>query len=143
MMILFPAHLVTWCQQCDLLQLQHSYPPEEMYGENYGYRSGLNQSMIDHLAGKANDLSLLAKVKGDNILDIGSNDGALLSKYSNMNLQRVGIDPTAEKFQEYYEDGIRFPISSLQKNWDEENLRSLPLSLCFMILRTLCHLLTI
>ena len=43
---------VAWCRQCDLLQLQHRYPPEEMYGENYGYRSGLNQSMIDHLAGK-------------------------------------------------------------------------------------------
>lgn len=98
---------VAWCQQCDLLQLQHRYPPEEMYGENYGYRSGLNQSMIDHLAGKANHLTLLAKVKsGDSVLDIGSNDGTLLSKYSNSNLQRVGIDPTAEKFQEYYEDGI-------------------------------------
>ena len=98
---------VAWCRQCDLLQLQHRYPPEEMYGENYGYRSGLNHSMIEHLAGKASQLSFLAEVKsGDSVLDIGSNDGTLLSKYSNKNLQRVGIDPTAAKFQDYYEDGI-------------------------------------
>ena len=49
---------VAWCRQCDLLQLQHRYPPEEMYGENYGYRSGLNQSMVDHLNGKANHLTV-------------------------------------------------------------------------------------
>ena len=34
---------------CGLLQLQHSYDLSEMYGENYGYRSGLNASMVGHL----------------------------------------------------------------------------------------------
>ncbi|MFM7149028.1 MAG: class I SAM-dependent methyltransferase, partial [Gemmataceae bacterium] len=34
---------------CGLVQLRHSYTPEKMYGENYGYRSGLNQSMVEHL----------------------------------------------------------------------------------------------
>src|SRR5689334_2183726 len=34
---------------CGLLQLSWSYDLDEMYGENYGYRSGLNKSMIDHL----------------------------------------------------------------------------------------------
>ena len=35
-----------------LLQLSHSYDATEMYGENYGYRSGLNQSMVRHLSGR-------------------------------------------------------------------------------------------
>lgn len=34
---------------CDLVQLNHTYSHEEMYGDNYGYRSGLNQSMVKHL----------------------------------------------------------------------------------------------
>ena len=34
---------------CGLLQLEHSYSQTEMYGENYGYRSGLNSSMVAHL----------------------------------------------------------------------------------------------
>ena len=34
---------------CGLLQLAHSYDRNEMYGENYGYRSGLNPSMVTHL----------------------------------------------------------------------------------------------
>ena len=98
---------VCWCKECDLLQLQHRYPPEEMYGENYGYRSGLNQSMVNHLAEKTTHLSFLANLKNnDSVLDIGSNDGTLLSKYENNNLNKVGIDPTGLKFKEYYKDGI-------------------------------------
>lgn len=35
---------------CGLVQLKHNYQMEKLYGENYGYRSGLNKSMIEHLA---------------------------------------------------------------------------------------------
>ena len=98
---------VSWCRQCDLLQLNHSYPPEEMYGENYGYRSGLNPSMVHHLTDKVQQLSQLTNIKsGDAVLDIGSNDGTLLATYNCKGLQRVGIDPTAKKFQKHYEKGI-------------------------------------
>src|SRR5689334_17781206 len=41
---------------CGLVQLQHSYKPSEMYGENYGYRSSLNASMVAHLNRKVHDL---------------------------------------------------------------------------------------
>ena len=53
-----------------------------MYGDNYGYRSGLNSSMTTHLAQKAAFLTALCKpVPGDLIVDIGSNDGTLLRSY--------------------------------------------------------------
>src|SRR5262245_54658475 len=47
-----PLELV-WCSSCTLLQLAYSYDPSEMYGGNYGYRSGLNRAMSEHLARKA------------------------------------------------------------------------------------------
>ena len=43
-----PLDLV-WCPDSGLLQLKQSYSLDEMYGENYGYRSGLNASMVKHL----------------------------------------------------------------------------------------------
>src|SRR5689334_7010193 len=46
-----PLELV-WCPDSGLLQLAHYYDASEMYGENYGYRSGLNQSMVRHLTQK-------------------------------------------------------------------------------------------
>jgi hypothetical protein len=101
-----PLELV-WCRDSGLLQLQHSYSPDEMYGDNYGYRSGLNESMVAHLTQKTKTLEQLAALtSGDTVLDIGCNDGTLLKSYSTSGLKRVGIDPTAAKFRQYYPDDI-------------------------------------
>lgn len=101
-----PLELV-WCPDSGLLQLGHSYDAEEMYGENYGYRSGLNQTMVNHLKTKIQSLEKQYKLlPGDVVLDIGSNDATSLKAYTTTGLTRVGIDPTGYKFKEYYTDGI-------------------------------------
>ena len=42
---------------CGLVQLEQSYDLSEMYGLNYGYRSGLNASMVSHLHSKVDKIS--------------------------------------------------------------------------------------
>lgn len=102
-----PLELV-WCSDSGLLQLGHSYEPEEMYGENYGYRSGLNQSMVEHLTRKVAWLEKRAHLEDDDyVLDIGSNDCTTLKAYSKINIKRVGIDPTGAKFKSYYPDDVK------------------------------------
>ena len=102
-----PLELV-WCPSSGLLQLHHSFNPEEMYGEGYGYRSGLNSSMVDHLNAKARRLERMVGLRsGDLVLDIGSSDATLLKAYTTQGLVRYGIDPSAEKFRSYYTDGIQ------------------------------------
>ena len=97
-----PLELV-WCPSSGLLQLGHSYLASEMYGDNYGYRSGLNQSMVNHLTDKVAYLEKLARPKtGDVIVDIGSNDATTLKAYATPGLRRIGIDPTGKKFASYY-----------------------------------------
>lgn len=101
-----PLDLV-WCSDCGLLQLRHSYDPEAMYGKDYGYRSGLNGSMVNHLVNKAKRLEELTMLQsGDVVLDIGCNDGTLLGGYSASGIERFGIDPTADKFREFHPTGI-------------------------------------
>ncbi len=91
---------------CGLVQLHHSYDSGEMYGENYGYRSSLNASMVAHLRRKVESLLKVVQLGGDDIvLDIGSNDGTTLSFYPD-NVTRIGMDPTAARFREYYKPGI-------------------------------------
>lgn len=78
-----------------------------MYGEDYGYRSGLNRAMVDHLAAKVAQLKRTAGLcSGDIVLDIGSNDGTTLSFYTEAGVERIGIDPTARKFRQYYDPGV-------------------------------------
>ncbi|MFA9289412.1 MAG: class I SAM-dependent methyltransferase [Weeksellaceae bacterium] len=94
-------------KSCGLVQLQHSYDSSEMYGDNYGYRSGLNVSMVDHLHGIVKKAQEFVTLKpGDLIIDIGSNDATLLNSYPDNGYDRVGIDPTAEKFREFYKKDI-------------------------------------
>lgn len=102
-----PLELV-WCPDSGLLQLAHSFDASEMYGDNYGYRSGLNQSMVRHLTQKIHSLEKRADLKpGDIVLDIGSNDATSLKAYTTPGLKRYGIDPTGEKFRQYYPDDVQ------------------------------------
>jgi hypothetical protein len=92
---------------CGLVQLRHSYESEEMYGANYGYRSGLNQSMVNHLHAKVDGLlNLVTLTPGDLVIDIGSNDGTTLSFYPENGATLAGIDPTSAKFKDYYRPDI-------------------------------------
>ncbi|HAA93984.1 MAG TPA: NarL family transcriptional regulator, partial [Rhodospirillaceae bacterium] len=76
------------------------------YRRGYGYRSGVNQTMRDHLGGIVQQLeSHVALKSGDTVLDIASNDGTLLRSYTTEGLNLVGIDPTIAQYREHYPDG--------------------------------------
>jgi SAM-dependent methyltransferase len=77
---------------CGLLQMAHSVPPEILYS-SYWYRSGTNSTMRNHLAGIADEASGLVKNPKARVLDIGCNDGTLLSAYP-ASYARFGIDPS-------------------------------------------------
>ena len=88
-----PLDLVL-CRRCRLLQLRHTVDPHEMY-RNYWYKSGTNQTMRNALADIANKAEALIHLKpGDAVLDIGCNDGTLLTSYRTGGITKVGIDPS-------------------------------------------------
>lgn len=93
---------------CGLVQLKQSYDLSEMYGMNYGYRSGLNASMVRHLHSKVAKVMAVEILKlGDLVIDIGSNDATTLRAYPQGRYQLVGIDPTGVKFSSFYPPEIR------------------------------------
>lgn len=92
---------------CGLLQLAHSYSIDEMYGANYGYRSGLNPSMVAHLRSKVARIQGLGVISdGDIVVDIGSNDATTLKQYDARKYRLLGFDPTGNKFRQFYTDAI-------------------------------------
>jgi len=90
-------------RSCGLVQMRHTFAADVMYGLSYGYRSGLNRSMVEHLRRKAETLQKrVMPGPGDLVLDIGSNDGTSLACYPANGPTLVGIDPSARKFAKYY-----------------------------------------
>lgn len=88
---------------CGLLQLDHTYDLPDMYGDNYGYRSGLNPSMVRHLEAKVARIRSMIELRaGDLVVDIGSNDSTTLRAYGESGLDLVGVDPTGTKFRQFY-----------------------------------------
>lgn len=78
---------------CGFLQLRHTTPYDLLYRE-YSYKSGVNQSMTDHLEGIVDSVSRMVNLaENEIVLDIGCNDGTLLNFYPD-NLHRVGFEPS-------------------------------------------------
>ncbi len=94
------------CASCGLVQLRHSYERSELYGAHYGYRSSLNAMMVEHLRAKADALIARAGLeRGDVVVDVGSNDGTLLTCFAGRGLTLVGFDPSAARWRDRYPAG--------------------------------------
>jgi SAM-dependent methyltransferase len=98
------------CKSCKLVQLDRNFNPKYLYDKNYGYRTGINATMTNHVEMVVNEAVKLVKLKReDAVLDIASNDGTLLSFYKKY-IFRVGCDPLVKKYKECYKD-INFGIA--------------------------------
>ena len=104
-----PLNLVM-CKKCKLVQLDSNFNPRYLYSEDYGYRTGINKTMTNHVKEIVIVANKIVKLKkNDKVLDIASNDATLLSYYKK-NLIRVGIDPLINKYKNFYKN-IDFKIS--------------------------------
>ena len=105
-----PLDLVM-CKKCKLVQLRHSYDLKYLYGPDYGYRTGINQTMSQHVKKITETLVKKTKISyGEYVLDIASNDATLL-KFYNKKYFTFGIDPLVNKYRKEYKN-INFKVSS-------------------------------
>lgn len=99
--ILAPLNLAR-CIKCSLVQLKHDGNLDSMYRQ-YWYKSSLNQSMVEALRSVVDSINgRVALEAGDVVVDIGCNDGTLLSMFPE-NVFKIGYDPSnnlAEEAQE-------------------------------------------
>ena len=77
---------------CGLLQMEHTVPPEILYSA-YWYRSGTNNTMRQHLLGIVEEAQSIFNRPTARVLDIGCNDGTLLSNYPDT-FEKYGVDPS-------------------------------------------------
>lgn len=93
---------------CGHVQLEHTFDLPTMYGDEYGYRSGLNSSMVRHLKSKYEKIvKFLTLNDRDVVIDIAGNDGTFLGFFPT-NLKLLSIDPTSKKFSKYYKSHVDY-----------------------------------
>ncbi len=90
----YPA-LVLICPQCSLVQLGLIVDKEILFPPDYPYTSGTTQNLRDNFADLyAESQTIISMGPQDLAIDIGSNDGTLLSNFQRGGHRVLGIEPS-------------------------------------------------
>jgi len=90
----FPTDLLH-CTRCDLVQLGLAVDPVIIFPPEYPYTSGTTRLLRDNFADLYRESSALLGLKPDDLcVDIGSNDGTLISNFQKGGHRILGIEPT-------------------------------------------------
>lgn len=107
------------CPKCHLVQLTHSVPASLMFDE-YLYVSSTTQTFRKHFAEYAEDVKSRLKQGGRALaVDIGSNDGLLVSCYEKAGLRGVGVEPAKNLAAEANRQGI----TTVNRYFGEETVK--------------------
>ena len=90
----FPTTLLH-CRKCELVQLGLAVDPVIIFPPEYPYTSGTTKLLRDNFADLQRESAAMLGLTGkDLVIDIGSNDGTLLSNFKNGGQRILGIEPT-------------------------------------------------
>lgn len=115
----YPAELL-FCKKCALAQLGLIVDPAILFPPSYPYTSGTTKILRENFAELSREIDSLYPLKAKQlIIDIGSNDGTLLSNFQKNGVRVFGIEPTnAAKLA--IERGIPSTISFFTKTTAEK-----------------------
>lgn len=119
---------VMLCKDCGQMQLSEVVEPKEIYLD-YLYTTGTSVGLPEHFAKSAQDLMKCFAIPKDSlVVEIGSNEGAMLAVFKNQGMRVLGIDPAGiavKKAQARGVDTIEgFFSSELAKNIVRERGRA-------------------
>ena len=118
----YPLNLVR-CPECSLVQIDYVVNPEELFFPDYPYRSGITTSLVNNLRSTGPKvMERYGIATGGLAIDIGSNDGTLLSGFLDAGMRVLGVEPTniaqianangIETIQEFFGEDMAKGISS-------------------------------
>ncbi|MDA3969122.1 class I SAM-dependent methyltransferase [Helicobacter ibis] len=95
------------CKECGQIQLSEVVSPSDIYTEEYLYTSSTSVGLIEHLKKGARELIDRFNLKeGSLIVEIGSNEGAMLEAFKELGMKVVGIDPAMKAVNKAKERGV-------------------------------------
>jgi hypothetical protein len=118
----YPLKLV-FCRTCHLVQINYIVPKEILFHKQYPYRSGITQSLVENLHKTADTvLESYDFDKESLVVDIGSNDGSLLSGFKKSGMAVLGVEASdiarianesgIETIQDFFSEALAKEIRS-------------------------------
>lgn len=90
----YPLRMV-WCEECTNVQIDYCVDGSEVYHPEYPYRSGITKELASYQVNICLSLIEQYKLTSDDLaIDIGSNDGTLLSGFQREGIKILGVEPT-------------------------------------------------
>lgn len=90
----FPAQML-YCPRCHLVQLGYAVDPRILFPPEYPYTSGTTRILRENFADLYRQVQArIGLTPNDLIVDIGSNDGTLLSNFAHGGHRVAGIEPS-------------------------------------------------
>jgi hypothetical protein len=109
------------CDECSHVQISQFPSPEFMFS-NHPYVTGVNQPVVRHFTAlAAHVVKKYGLRKNDLVVDIGCNDGTLLSSFAKEGMRVLGVDPGKRTGELARESGI----TVFRQFWNHETGRSL------------------
>lgn len=86
---------VHYCRTCGLVQLGHLVDQTVLFGDDYHHIAALSSSFKEHLSRLAEEtVTTFTLGPGDLVVELGSNDGALLEAFLPHKVKVLGVDPS-------------------------------------------------
>lgn len=114
----FPLDLY-FCENCTLIQLGEVVDPEKLFS-NYHHTSSASAGNVKHLEDVVNVLDSKSLVKDKRILEIGSNDGLLLSLLNKESAEVLGVDPAANLHHEAEAKGVNSLVGFFDEDFADQ-----------------------
>ncbi|EMN25960.1 methionine biosynthesis protein MetW-like protein [Leptospira kirschneri serovar Sokoine str. RM1] len=94
------------CKNCGFVQIECVVDPEIIY-RDYIYVTTSSSGLSSHFENYAKDVFENLNLKPNNlVMDIGSNDGTLLSYFKKKNVKVLGVEPSIKTAEEATQRGI-------------------------------------
>ena len=98
---------VMLCRNCGQMQLSEVVEPKEIYTDEYLYTTGTSVGLPEHFAKSAQDLiKHFAIPQNSLVVEIGSNEGAMLAVFKNQGMRVLGIDPAGIAVKKAKDRGV-------------------------------------
>jgi methylation protein EvaC len=130
-----------FCNSCLSFQLKNQPSPNQMFNENYAFFSGTSRLMAEHF--KDFSSMVLDYIKDDKdpfVVEIGSNDGIMLTNFLERDIRHLGIDPSENVVNVSKEKGINAIVDFFDYDVAKRTVAEYGKASAFIAANVMCHI---